>query len=236
MKSLKSFVKKYWRRLIVAAGLVILAILAWIAFGDTFRDLPHLLKVLRKGNAEEVEAFLQEQGRWKGLLVIFFFSIIQVISIIIPGMAIQIAAGVIYGWFEAFIACYLGFVTGNCLVFMFARRIGGGIGNKLMKRQKDSWLMGKINSTKPEFVFGMACLIPGIPNGIIPYIAATSKIRTIGYALAVAATSWLQIVLNCLAGQFLISGEYLFMILSFAAQIALILIMLWKRNWFLDRM
>lgn len=233
---MKAFIKKYWRRLVVAVGFVILGILAYIAFKDTFHDLPYLFKLLREGKPEKIETFLAKQGRWKGLLVIYFFSIIQVVSIIIPGMAIQVAAGVIYGWWEAFIVCYLGFVTGNCLVFLFARRIGSGFTDHFVAKQKDSWLMSKINSTKPEFVFGMACLIPGIPNGIIPYIAATSKIRAVGYAAAVATTSWLQIVLNCMAGAFLMSGEYLFMILSFAAQIALIAIMIWKRNWFLDRM
>ncbi|MBO5565155.1 MAG: hypothetical protein J5935_06030 [Lachnospiraceae bacterium] len=48
---------------------------------------------------------------------------VQVISIVVPGIAVQIAAGIIYAWWKAFFACYIGFVCGHALVFFIVRRI-----------------------------------------------------------------------------------------------------------------
>jgi uncharacterized membrane protein YdjX (TVP38/TMEM64 family) len=233
--SIKNYIKKNWRHLFTFACLVLLILMTWLAFGNAVKTFPPLFRLLQKGDEHQIAAYLERQGQWRGILVIVLFSIIQVISIVIPGMAIQVAAGLIYGWWKAFFMCYFGFVAGNCLVFIFARQVGDRLTRHFTSRNKDSWIMGKINSGRPEFVFGMACLIPGIPNGIIPYIAASSKVRSVGFGVAVAASSWLQILLNCLAGAFLMRGQYLFVVLSFAAQILLIVVMFLKRDWFLSK-
>ncbi len=244
--SFKSFLQRHWKNLVVIAAFAVFIWMIYIAFGNAAKSFPMLVKLLQKGDEKEIAAYLSKQGRWRGYLTIILFSIIQVISIVFPGMAIQVAAGLIYKWWVAFILCYVGFVAGNCMVFVFARRIGSRLSEKtavsrkfsgwFQKKAESSWIMSKINSANPEFVFGMACLIPGIPNGIIPYIASSTTISAVGFGAAVAASSWIQIVLNCLAGSFLIRGKYGFVVLSFAAQIALILFMLWKRDWFLSKM
>ncbi|MGN0193742.1 MAG: TVP38/TMEM64 family protein [Pseudoramibacter sp.] len=244
--SFKSFMHKYWKNLVLFAALAIFVWMIYIAFGNAAKSFPMLVKLLQKGDEKQIAAYLQRQGRWRGYITIVLFSIIQVISIVFPGMAIQVAAGLIYRWWTAFILCYIGFVAGNCMVFIFARKIGKRfserfalgrkISNYFNKKTSNSWIMGKINSANPEFVFGMACLIPGIPNGIIPYLASSTRISAVGFGAAVAASSWIQIILNCLAGSFLIRGKYFFVVLSFAAQIVLILFMLWKKDWFLSKM
>ena len=244
--SFKSFLQRHWKNLVVIAAFAVFIWMIYIAFGNAAKSFPMLIKLLQKGDEKEIAAYLSKQGQWRGYLTIILFSIIQVISIVFPGMAIQVAAGLIYKWWVAFILCYIGFVAGNCMVFVFARRVGSRLSEKtaasrkfskwFQKKAESSWIMSKINSANPEFVFGMACLIPGIPNGSIPYIASSTTISAGGCGAAVAASSWIQIILNCLAGSFLIRGRYGFVVLSFAAQIALILFMLWKRDWFLSKM
>jgi hypothetical protein len=47
--------------------------------------------------------------------------------------------------------------------------------------------------------------------------------------------SWLQILLACLAGQFIINGQWLYTVLTIVFQFAVVFIILWKREWFLER-
>ena len=159
-----------------------------------------------------------------------------VASIVMPGMAIQVAAGLIYGWLEGFLMCYFGFVAANLCVFLFARRMGSDRIKDVSMSPTSQWLMEKLNGTKPQFMVAIACMVPAIPNGIIPYLAARTEITARDYVGAVAMGSWLQILLACMAGQFIINGQWLYTVLTLLFQCLVIVIILWKKDWFLERL
>ncbi|MBB5182391.1 TVP38/TMEM64 family protein [Catenisphaera adipataccumulans] len=216
--------KKTGNRLIgLVFVLVLLGLLylIWHFSGDYFIKL---FDVLKTKDETQIAHYVREQGIWKGVFSVFMLSVIQVISIFIPGIVIQVSAGVIYSWYYAFLICYAGFVAGNALVFGFAKLLGKGRLGIVFENDKAQWLMEKINMANPKFVVGLANLIPGIPNGIIPYVASGSDITFGGFVAAVAASSWIQIVLNCFLGHFLIRGQYFYMVLAIAAQIVLIVL------------
>ena len=65
-------------------------------------------------------------------------------------------------------------------------------------------------------------MIPGIPNGIIPYIAANTAISTKDFFYAITFSSWIQVALNCMAGGFLVQGKYLLVLLAFGIEFVII--------------
>lgn len=215
----------------------VMAFMIWEAFGPT---LPGLIPLMRQGDEAQITAYLAEQSGWKGVLCVFLMAEIQVFSIVLPGMAIQVAAGLIYGWWKAFLICYVGFVTANGIIFYMATRGDRAKRRKKMENismsGKTVWLLEKLNSQNPRFMVTIACMIPAIPNGIIPYIAASTSLRTRDFARSVALGSWIQILCACLAGSFLIRGQYLFTIISLAAQCALIGLVVWKKDLILNLM
>ena len=85
-------------------------------------------------------------------------------------------------------------------------------------------------------VAGLACMVPGVPNGIIPYVAEQAHITGRNYTKAVAATAWLQILTHCLCGHFLIREKYLTAVLIYGTQIAVIAVIAWKRDVILGRL
>ncbi|MCI2049114.1 MAG: VTT domain-containing protein [Lachnospiraceae bacterium] len=206
--------------------------LFWQAFGSM---LPQLVPLLREGNSDDIALYLRDEGQWKGMLCTFALAFIQAVSIFLPGMCVQIAAGAIYGWFQGFIICFLGYWCANIVVFLFARRFKTSISGKVSTGKRTLWLMEKLKSTSPGFVVAIACLIPGIPNGIIPYLAARSRIKVKQFAEAVAAGCWITILSFCMTGRFLLQGKYMYGVLAVAVQIAVIIFVLVKRDWFLTR-
>ena len=98
------------------------------------------------------------------------------------------------------------------------------------------WLMESLKGTKPPFMVVIACMVPAIPNGIIPYLSARTEITAKEYVGAVALGSWLQILLACMAGQFIINGQWLYTVLTVLFQCLVIVIILWKKDWFLERL
>ncbi len=214
----------------IAVGLVTI-LLVWHAFGTM---LPGLLPLLRHGDQKEIAAYLEQAGHWKGMLCTFMLAILQVVSVIIPGAAIQIAAGAIYGWWRGFIMCFFGYWLANVGVFYFARRVRN---HKLENHSMNPVtvkLMELMNSANPGFVVAVACLMPGIPNGIIPYIAAKSAVTGREFARAVAIGCWMPILCICIVGRYLLQGEFGICVALIVFQLCLIGLIVWKRRWILE--
>lgn len=228
MNEKKGFFQKYGRLLIFICLVILAVILVWEAFGDT---VPTYIRLLREGDQDAIKAYIAEESTWRGIFTIIALSALQVVSIVLPGFAIQIAAGAIYGWWRSLLMCYLGFNLGNVIVFLVARRMGSEIRGFAPKRKNSaSWVKDKMKTTRPSFVVALLNLIPLIPNGIIPYMAAGSSISFTGFLGAIMVSSWLQILFNCLAGEFLKNGQYGFMVLAIGVQILLVIIVTLKRK------
>ena len=227
-----SFWYKLKEKLVPILMVIVIAILIWIAFGN---KIPGLIPLLKEGDGEKIADYLAQETGIKGVIAVILLQMIQVVSIVLPGMAIQVAAGLIYGWLQGFLMCYFGFVLSNLLIFVFARKMGSGRLREVSMGRTSQWLMEKLNGTKPQFMVVIANMVPAIPNGVIPFIAAKTDITAKEYVTAVAMGSWLQILTSCMAGQFIIQGKWMFTGIAIAFQCLVIVIILLKRNWFISR-
>ena len=104
----KKKLSKIWPVIAIIGVMVLTIWLIYHFFGDFFATL---FTILRNGDQAELTAYRNSQNEASGLLSIFLLTIRQVVSIFFPGMVIHIVAGVIYGWWKAFLACYAGFVA-----------------------------------------------------------------------------------------------------------------------------
>ena len=227
-----SFWYKLKEKLVPILMVIVIAILIWIAFGN---KIPGLIPLLKEGDGEKIADYLAQETGIKGVIAVILLQMIQVVSIVLPGMAIQVAAGLIYGWLQGFLMCYFGFVLSNLLIFVFARKMGSGRLREVSMGRTSQWLMEKLNGTKPQFMVVIANMVPAIPNGVIPFIAAKTDITAKEYVTAVAMGSWLQILTSCMAGQFIIQGKWMFTGIAIAFQCLVIVIRLLKRDWFISR-
>lgn len=213
--------KKHRSILPYAVSVLIVVLIILLVYLILNRMFPELTGMLARGDEAEITEYLREQGMWKGMAVIYVICLLQVASIVIPGMAIQISAGLIYGWWRAFLICYFGFVSGQSIVFYAARALHRKIDEYMESMKAVQKLTAMINSNNPSFTVALACMVPGVPNGSIPYVASRAHIRVSRFAAAVASTSWIQILCNCCAGHFLIRGQYFYTVISLAFQICL---------------
>ena len=90
-----SFWYKLKEKLVPILMVIVIAILIWIAFGN---KIPGLIPLLKEGDGEKIADYLAQETGIKGVIAVILLQMIQVVSIVLPGMAIQVAAGLIYGW------------------------------------------------------------------------------------------------------------------------------------------
>ena len=97
-----SFWYKLRKKLVPILGVIVVAVLIWFAFGN---KIPGLIPLLKEGDSQKIADYLAQETGIRGVIAVILLQGIQVASIVMPGMAIQVAAGLIYGWLEGFLMC-----------------------------------------------------------------------------------------------------------------------------------
>ena len=214
------------------AVMLLVAVIILICFFVLRRFMPDLIPLLRHGDADEIEGYIRSFGSVKGGVVTFVLQWIQVISIVFPAMAIQVASGIIFGWFRAFLLCYASFCTANIAVFLFARRFA----------ERSDWLPDETDentsrkfrfvteSEYPEYTVMLAYMMPFLPNGIVPYVAARTRVSLKRFTAAMALGSLPTILVFCAIGGRILHGDFVFAGILFAVSLVCILAMYFLRN------
>lgn len=192
--------KKLWIILAVSLGI------GFLCF-SFFWLLPSIFE--KWVSEETIESFLKQNVGGRGMIFLALFQSAQVLSIFFPGAAVQIAGGLVYGTVRSFLICLSAFVLTNIAVFSVARyrnghmaRPGGKNSRKLQK------VLDWINSSDPFFMVLLAYMMPGIPNGFVPYAASHTQITARQFSTAVFLGSLIQIYIMCSVGSRIMSGDY----------------------------
>ncbi|MCE5189293.1 MAG: VTT domain-containing protein [Eubacteriales bacterium] len=189
--------------LILALGLITAIILFSL---DAI--LPGFIDVLERGDQTQIEQYIRSFGSVGGALLGFLLQFIQILSVLFPGGPIQIAIGVVFGTFEGFAICLCGYVLANLFVFWSARKLGNRF-DQIFSREQTNRLRFISDAKHPGFVVALACLIPLLPNGLVPYIAARTKISTARFFFATLFGCMPTLFLLCAIGNTLLMGNYL---------------------------
>ena len=82
-----------------------------------------------------------------------------------------------------------------------------------------------INSSSPAFMSMLAYMMPGLPNGFVPYIAAKTDITLLRFGISVYLGSLPQIFLMCIIGHKLLKGDYFASIIMVVATLIVIVLL-----------
>ena len=208
--------------------------------------LPGFLETLEHGDQQEIEGYIRSFGTTRGMLLAFLLQFMQILSIFFPGGPIQIAIGVVFGTLPGFLICHVSYVLANLFVFGLARRLGSRIDHLLDGNKRSGKLSFISESKHPAFMVMLACLMPFLPNGLVPYIASRTKLTPGKYLLAVWAGSIPCLLLLNAIGSKLASGQYIYVGILCAIFAAFVLLMVFRREaifalaerfrrWVLDR-
>ncbi len=193
--------------------LIIILIIAAIAVFTVFlidRFLPGLMPVLRQGDEEAIETYIRSFGSFRGAFFTAALQFLQVVSIIIPSTPIQIAAGILFGAFHGYLICHLAFIAANTTVFSVLRILEAKLGSEPATAKRQSKFNFLLDEEYPQFTVFFGCMLPLLPNGFVPYIAARTKISTKSFIITVTLGSFPTIFLLCAVGSKILSGQFVF--------------------------
>ncbi len=140
---------------------------------------PKLIEYLQNDDVDGLTSYIRSEGNL-GELILIGVQALETFSIVLPSLPVYICAGLIFGKLEGILICYITNLVLNAIMFKFARR-GGQIGRERIansKNVKTNKMIEKVlNMKNPEKAMIFLYIIPVIPNGLIPTLAAQTSIK-----------------------------------------------------------
>lgn len=194
-------------KIIATIGMIILVMLI-IAVGLKL-VFPTLWDALKAGDEKGLEEFLKAAKGPKMLVFLFILQFVQIISIMLPSPPIHIAGGMVAGTLRAFTTCIISYTLANLFVFVCARKFHGKL-NALESKEnsKSSKLTEMLANSDPWIVVILACMVPIVPNGIIPYAAAQTPMKKSTFAASVFVGGFVPTFLLCAIGSNIMQADY----------------------------
>lgn len=217
-------------RVLLFAAMAVLLFVVILYLVKTF--IPDILALLKDGSHEEIEDYLRSEGK-KGAFILITLQVLQTITIVFPGIPIYVASGIVYGKLVGTLICYVTYVVSNAGVFLFARKMGevsDTFFRSGKKNKNEDYTENLLKRTKhPGYVVAALCVIPVIPNGIIPHIASRTNMTFKQFVSAIAVGCLPGIFLFIMCGSLILDGHIMLLIvLCVIALAAMVVFMLFK--------
>lgn len=228
MKEKKNTIIKYS---ITIALILIVALLIYVSLNTV---LPGMIDVIATGDNQAIENYLKEFSSLKSYLIAFLLQFIQIITIVLPSVPIQVSCGFIFGTLKASIVCYVSYVAANAVVFLACRILKDGLDKLLPSTTAKSISSSKarqiLDSKYPAFTVFLASILPIIPNGAIPYVASKTNIKFSSFMLA-ASTGCIPTILTvCAVGGELNQFDFLTSAIVCIPLLAITGLLFWQRK------
>lgn len=201
---------------LVALGVIIVGVPLYIFFfhHEILEDA---------ANLRSVEQWLLQYKKESALIYIGA-QILQIIICVIPGQALQVAAGYLYGFWLAFALSIIGAFIGSVIVFYIAQFLGHDAMHILFGERKIMEMLDKINSKKGMLAVFVIFLIPGIPKDLCTYAAGISKMRIKPFLIISLIARSPGMMCSIAIGKQLMRGNYHYAIIIAAIVVVLFII------------
>lgn len=217
----------------VLVYVLLFLVIGLILFFSLKSILPGFLEIIEHGNQAEIEDYLRSFAGPRGMVLAFLLQFLQIVSVVFPGGPIQIAVGIVFGAIPGFLICHFGYVLSSFAVFYAVRKLGRRINALLPKNPKDGGRLGVITRSRhPASMVFLCSVLPFMPNGLVPYVAARTKIASGQYFLAVYFGSMPALLFLCTLGSGILNGNFVIVgiLVGFVVLTALLFLLARKRS------
>jgi uncharacterized membrane protein YdjX (TVP38/TMEM64 family) len=158
----------------IIIAIVLLAVIVF--YRQPISNLLHIIS-----DQEAVSAYLQGYGVW-GPVVLFILMVAQVFVAIIPGHALMVTAGYVYGMTGLFVII-TSTILGSQIAFFIARQYGRNLIYKLASPQIIERWDGMARNQGIMFYF-FTFVLPIFPSDLMCYVAGLGKITARRFLVA----------------------------------------------------
>jgi uncharacterized membrane protein YdjX (TVP38/TMEM64 family) len=156
------------RKIVTISLIVAVFVLVWVYRGPLMDSLHWF------GNPNAIMQSIKGYGLW-GVAVLCGLFALQSFIAFIPGLALTLASGYIYGFVGGLLIAWTSLVVAGQIAFWLARRFGRPLTEKWVSpRLLDRWDKSAAGQGIGFYIFTL--VLPFFPNDAMCYVAGLSKI------------------------------------------------------------
>lgn len=192
---------------------------------------PGVWAAFSSGDGNALESCFEGTDRGYSIFLLWVLSFVQILSIVLPAMPVQLVAGIVLGpWLGTFV-CLTAYFAAHMAVFAAAKRAHKLLNTIAATNPKLGKLMNTLSvSRNRTYLTVVVLLAPGLPNGMIPYAAANSGMSAKRYLLALCIALPLPTLVTCIAGRGILAGNLLISIVMLVTLYVLVAVLFAKRD------
>jgi uncharacterized membrane protein YdjX (TVP38/TMEM64 family) len=202
---------------VIVIGVPVYVYFSYPELIDRFRSLEEINKLLK-------------QYKTASIFIYMGLQVFQIIVSILPGQALQFAAGYAYHFWLGFLFSILGVTMGTVITFYLARLLGKDALHVIFGEEKFNKFVHTLNSKRSYIVLFVIFLIPGIPKDLFTYAAGVSEIRIVPFLLLSLIGRTPAMIGSILMGNMFYNGSYTGLIFMGAAAVILFVAGIIKRD------
>ncbi len=138
--------------------------------------------IARFQSLDEINQLLT-QYKTASIFIYIGLQIIQIVISILPGQALQFAAGYAYSYVFGFLYSMVGVILGTAITFYLARILGKRALHVIFGEEKFGRFVTTLNSKRAFFLLFIIYLIPGIPKDLFAYAAGVSEMKIVPFLI-----------------------------------------------------
>lgn len=208
-------------KLLILCGIVIgLPIYVYFTYPeliDRFKSLDEINKLLK-------------QYKTASIFIYMGLQVFQIIVSVLPGQALQFAAGYAYHFWLGLLFSLIGVALGTFITFYLARFLGKDALHVIFGEEKFNRFVHTLNSKRSYIVLFVIFLIPGIPKDLFTYAAGVSEIRIVPFLLLSLIGRSPAMIGSIMMGNMFYNGSYIGLIILGAAAVILFIAGLTHRD------
>ncbi len=211
---------------LVMLGLVFLGAMALVSYFAW----PYLALLNDPSSRAEFEMFINSLGIL-GVLLVFGIQVLQIIVAFLPGEAIELLAGILYGGFFGFVICLLGCVLASSFVFWITRRFGVRLVNRFFSEKKLENFRFLQESNKLDITVFLLFLLPGTPKDLLTYIVGLSRMKMVRFLVLSTLARIPSIASSTFLGSAVMQGQWVQAAVLFSITAAIGIVgILWREK------
>lgn len=183
-----------------------------------------------------VRALIDNYKGPEAVFVYFCAQVIQIIISVIPGQALQIAAGFMFGFPLAFLVSVIGAVIGTVITYYLGKVLGKDAMHLLFGEETINNYVARMNSRRAAAIVFLIYLIPGIPKDVVSYAAGVSSMKLRPFLFLSLAGRLPGMIGSLLIGRQVYTGDYhIAIIIGIVAVVAFTLGVIFRKrlmDWF----
>lgn len=158
-------------------------------------------------DADAFREWLEGFGK-SAIFVFICLRVVQIVFKLIPGEALEIAAGCIFGTWEGLLWCMVGSLIGSLIIVLLGKRYGMKIVGLFVSPEKMQSLAFLKDRKRLNFTFFLLYFIPGTPKDMFTWLVCLTDENIFVFLLLTNLARIPSVIASTWCGQELINQNY----------------------------